>query len=313
MSWTIKDCETKHGCEADTGYHRSTLQYILDTYSGPNYTFRGLLPARTRKPYMRAVYMYCFFMCMHLQLNVDRAMEWSEVTQGGVPHIAANGISKRTIYNEVYPIGDALAMLIDEVNTNDRYDPYNHAPYFRTAYTAVVDTFPIYVTGCGEFANAQLLWQPKYKLYCYKVQVGISFLGNIVLWTGLHFGNTADITIWETTWGEHAFQPGERWLGDLGYMGAFGILTKYKRRKRRRRGGARPALTVPQRVFNNVHEHVRNRCENVISKVKNHAFLRNVWTGSFETLASMVKVTGHVTAYELRQFQRFASFGPWPH
>ena len=94
---------------------------------------------------------------------------------------------------------------------------------------------------------------------------------------------------------------------------AFGILTKYKRRKRRRRGGARPALTVPQRVFTNVHEHVRNRCENVISKVKNHAFLRNVWTGSFETLASMVKVTGHVTAYELRQFQRFASFGPWPH
>eukprot|EP00966_Prymnesium_polylepis_P141018 3256396-Prymnesium_polylepis.1 len=47
--------------------------------------------------------------------------------------------------------------------------------------------------------------------------------------------------------------------------------------------------------------------------LKNHAFLRNVWTGSFETLASMVKVTGHVTAYELRQFQRFASFGPWPH
>ena len=70
---------------------------------------------------------------------------------------------------------------------------------------------------------------------------------------------------------------------------------------------------MPQRVFNNVHEHVRNRCENVISKVKNHAFLRNAWVGSFETLASMVKVTGHVTAHELRQFQRFASFGPWPH
>eukprot|EP00966_Prymnesium_polylepis_P169472 3918471-Prymnesium_polylepis.1 len=76
---------------------------------------------------MRAVYMYCFFMCMHLQLNVDGAMEWLEVTQGGLPNIATNGISKRTIYNEVYPIGDALAMLIDEVNTNDRYDPYNHA------------------------------------------------------------------------------------------------------------------------------------------------------------------------------------------
>ena len=47
--------------------------------------------------------------------------------------------------------------------------------------------------------------------------------------------------------------------------------------------------------------------------VIHHAFLRNVWAGSFETLAPMVNVTGHVTAYELRQFQRFASFGPWPH
>ena len=90
-------------------------------------------------------------------------------------------------------------------------------------------------------------------------------------------------------------------------------MVKIKRRPRRVRGGPRPALTIPQRVFNNVHEHVRNRCENVISKVKGHAFFKKDFTGSYEMLCSMLKVTGHVTAYELRRFQRFASYGPWPH
>ena len=55
------------------------------------------------------------------------------------------------------------------------------------------------------------------------------------------------------------------------------------------------------------------RCENVISKVKAHAIFKVNFTGSYEMLCSMITVTGHVTAYELRQFQRFASYGPWPH
>ena len=60
-------------------------------------------------------------------------------------------------------------MLIDEVDTNWRYDPYNHAPYFRTQYTAIVDTFPVYVTGSSTFANAQLIWGAKYERYINKI------------------------------------------------------------------------------------------------------------------------------------------------
>ena len=313
MSFSVRDCETPHGCEADTGYHASTLQHIYDKYSGPHGTFRGILKQRAYKSHMRMVYFYCFFMLVHLDLNLDRKMEWSEVTSGRVQRIAKHGLGKKTIYDSVIPIGDALAMLIDEVDTNWRYDPYNHAPYFRTQYTAIVDTFPVYVTGSSTFANAQLIWGAKYERYIYKIQIGINFLGNIVLWTGPHLGCEADVTIWETTWADHPFRPGERWLADLGYVGAFGLLVKIKRRPRRVRGGPRPALAVPQRVFNNVHEHVRNRCENVISKVKAHAIFKVNFTGSYEMLCSMITVTGHVTAYELRQFQRFASYGPWPH
>ena len=49
----------------------------------------------------------------------------------------------------------------------------------------------------------------------------------------------------------------------------------------------------------------------MISKVKAHAIFKVNFTGSYEMLCSMITVTGHVTAYELRQFQRFASYGPW--
>ena len=30
-------------------------------------------------------------------------------------------------------------------------------------------------------------------------------------------------------------------------------------------------------------------------------------------LATVMKIVGHVSALELRRFQRFRSFGPWPH
>ena len=32
-----------------------------------------------------------------------------------------------------------------------------------------------------------------------------------------------------------------------------------------------------------------------------------------EELATVMKIVGHVSALELRRFQRFRSFGPWPH
>mgnify|MGYP007078184272 CR=1 FL=1 len=195
MVSTIRECATSLGCEQDTGYHASTLQYIFDKYAGADYTFQGQLPRRRRQSWMRLVYFYCFFMLMHLGLHIDRRTEWADVTNGRLP--GWDGLSDWTIRHEVMPIGDALAALIDEVDTNWRYDPYNHAPYFRTTYTALVDTFPVYVTGSGNFANAQLLWGAKYHRYIYKVQIGCNFLGNIVLWTGLHLGCEADVTIWE--------------------------------------------------------------------------------------------------------------------
>eukprot|EP00966_Prymnesium_polylepis_P257010 5936739-Prymnesium_polylepis.2 len=176
------DRQTKcpHGCEHtlsthafdDDGFDNSRMRDSerlprRHRYSGPDYTFRGQLPRRTRQPWMRIVYFYCYFVLMHLQLHMDRPEEWSQITSGRVAALS-EGLSEDTIRYQVLPIGDALAALIDEVDADLRYNPYNHAPFFRTRYTAIVDTFPVYVTGTGEFASAQMLWGEKYQRYIYK-------------------------------------------------------------------------------------------------------------------------------------------------
>ena len=63
-----------------------------------------------------------------------------------------------------------------------------------------------------------------------------------------------------------------------------------------------------------MHESTRNRVENVVRRVKGHRlFSGRVYKGKLGTLRSSLKIIGHVAAYELRQRQRFSSFGPWPH
>ena len=133
--------------------------------------------------------------------------------------------------------------VMDEIVYQDRLDPYNHYPPWREYITGIVDTLPIFVSEPAHFPAAKLLYQPKYKRHCYKMQLGITFAGNIILWTGPHFGSTADITIWRDTWAHHPFRSWEAWLADLGYCGAIGLITKYKRQRRRRRTDPRIPFT----------------------------------------------------------------------
>ena len=52
--------------------------------------------------------------------------------------------------------------------------------------------------------------QPKYAMTCLKWQLGISLMGDIILWTGPHLGIEPDAHIWEDTWAEHPFKGWER-------------------------------------------------------------------------------------------------------
>ena len=111
-------------------------------------------------------------------------------------------------------------------------------------------------------------------------------------------------------------------MADLAYVGAAGLVTKIK-------GAVAPADIL----FNNIHEHIRNRIENVISKVKARALsrqplsrpllassqyslplsARRVFRGTYENIEMATMITGHLTALEQRLYPRFPGYGPWQH
>ena len=250
----------------DTGYHESVVQDIWEKYqafgSAPG-TFGGQLPRPKREAWKQQAYFYCYLIWVHKGLDP----EWKEAWH--LPKLQNEfTMSARTFRNRVLPIGDALAEIIDEVDYSRRLSPWNHAPWFKYFVTGMVDTFPVFVPTPNSYSLAQLLYQPKYKRCVLKIQIGCNFLGEIILWTGPNLGIDSDVTIWDTTWQDHPMLPWEMWLADLGYVGGRGLLYKYKKRARRRNQPPPPALRDHEVVFNNIHEHVRNRIENVISKVK---------------------------------------------
>ena len=135
----------------------------------------------------------------------------------------------------------------------------NHVPHFPYHVTGIVDTLPIYVPSSHSFSMRRFLFQPKYDDTVYKMQLGISLLGDIILWTGPHLGVTSDKTIWESTAAQHPFYSWEVWLADLGYVGCLGLLYKFKKMAWRVGLPPPPDLTQRQQFFNNLHEFYRNR------------------------------------------------------
>lgn len=162
-AWTfrIEHCQTKRGAKKDTGFYASVLQEAVQNTTDADMCFRGRLQPR-RNPWRRLVYLYCYFMWIHLALHIGREEEWSLVGNGNIPG-TWNGVSDATWYAEVVPVAEAFAANLNEVRDEDRYDQYNHAPFFDTMYTSVVDTLPIYVTEPTRWAEATLLYAHKYK------------------------------------------------------------------------------------------------------------------------------------------------------
>ena len=95
----------------------------------------------------------------------------------------------------------------------------------------------------------------------------------------------------------------ERWLADLGYLGAVGLVVKFKY-----------LLTWGKLYYKNIHEWYRNRIETIISVVKAHRlFHKGDYQGNYAHLVPLLTIVGHVTAYELRRRQFFDTVGSWWH
>jgi hypothetical protein len=81
-----------------------------------------------------------------------------------------------------------------------------------TVTAGIVDTFPIRVEKPKDSTLRKALFSGKYATTVYKVQLGITFLGQIVLCTGPHLP-IYDGHIWAETEAEHARLDWEWWLG----------------------------------------------------------------------------------------------------
>ena len=302
-------------CMDETGFELRTLQTIWDKYhafggSRPG-TFGGQVAEVQRGGLLRRAY---HFLCVFIYIHKLPQNNWAECFK------LPNGPDKwftmaKTHWQPMHDVASALSNIISEIDYDDRLHPCNHwfAP-FKYHYTGMVDVCPIYVPTPHHFSESRLLFQPKYEACVFKLQVGISFMGNIILWTGPHLGCTSDKTIWDQTWAAHPFFPWEWWLADLGYLGALGLIVKYKRAAQQPGQPAPPQLTNRQLFFNNTHAFLRNRLEQIMDVIKSHRlFAKRVYQGSYEHLLPLVTIVGHATALELAVRQRFVTYGPWQH
>ena len=136
-------------------------------------TFGNRVPPRQREPGWSAFYFFLVFVFIHK----CPTLSWLESfrSRNGKFHT-----SKTSFYKWIYPIALALSGIIDEVDPSLRLDPMNHGlPPFDTCFTGMVDTLPVYPSGCHDWWVSTLFFQPKHGACVLKMQLGITFTGNL--------------------------------------------------------------------------------------------------------------------------------------
>jgi hypothetical protein len=90
--------------------------------------------------------------------------------------------TKKRFFEEIMPIMLQLSTPIDEIDYADRLHPDSH--------------------GTSLFAK-------RFTSSCFKIQIGINWLGWVVLFTGLHVGTKTDDEIWNGAAAAHPFMHWE--------------------------------------------------------------------------------------------------------
>ena len=265
-------------CVADTGFLSSSLEHLWSKYNSWNGSAPGSF-GDTTLPYTPLVQRQYHFYCVYVLIHKCPQNNWMSQfrSRNGLYSLSTSSFKKF-----VYPLAKAYAQIMEEVDRSRRLSPFNHGPFpFHQLCTGIVDTFPVKVPHPHRFALARLLYQPKYKATVLKWQLGITFTGEIILFTGPHLGTIHDSTIWESTWADHPFFSWELWLADLGYQGCDGLMVKYKGDQIR---GER------EQWFNNVHEDVRNRVEQIVAVIKKHKLFSGGYRRGFYLLEAWWKL-----------------------
>eukprot|EP00658_Telonema_sp_P-2_P041131 TRINITY_DN2940_c0_g1_i2.p1 TRINITY_DN2940_c0_g1~~TRINITY_DN2940_c0_g1_i2.p1 ORF type:complete len:298 (+),score=44.48 TRINITY_DN2940_c0_g1_i2:273-1166(+) len=267
--------------KAETGFSSDTLQYIWDKY-------KHRLPTRERGQQARLMYFYFAFRYIHMYPTwaqtpvVLWTPEW--VSRKGC------GISATTLRRAVLQWIAALALVLDEVHWADRLDAMNHVELLPKRFTVLVDTAPVSVGDALDKEVAKLNFQPKYKDTVYKLQIGISLVGDIVLYTD----DAHPLEDWELVIGDGIYQSEEQ------------LITKHC--------GNELFLSEEQLRTNATISHYRQRVEQVIKVIKNHNVFRGHFRGGSRLLSAVMKLVVHTTAVELRFHPLYTDgIGPWKH
>ena len=101
---------TRRGVEEDTRMSPDQLQYLANKYA-------YVVPQRQRSTWKRGLYFYCYFMFLQMGLSPDVQEHWAGLQNAGDDW---HGVSPRCFRDNVLPIGEALAAVINEIVYDDR-------------------------------------------------------------------------------------------------------------------------------------------------------------------------------------------------
>jgi len=146
-------------CKTATGYPPELLAFVYNKYQEKLPVVRGWYDWAGdhdgNKWTKKVVHFAFIFMFVHLN-----------PTSGQIPTILrANGqdigISSSIFYDAIVPMALALACAMNEIHYEDRLDAMNHHPFFPVGFTAIIDTFPVYVSAPTDKRLGRMLYQPK--------------------------------------------------------------------------------------------------------------------------------------------------------
>eukprot|EP00026_Physarum_polycephalum_P011249 Phypoly_transcript_11456.p1 GENE.Phypoly_transcript_11456~~Phypoly_transcript_11456.p1 ORF type:complete len:177 (+),score=4.07 Phypoly_transcript_11456:606-1136(+) len=165
--------------------------------------------------------------------------------------------------------------------------------------------FPLRVQVPVDRELARALYNPKYKHCVYKCQLGIDFLGRIIICTGPHLGLCYDGHIWSRT-GAQKLLPWEWWLGDGAYVAEPQVLSPCRKPPSRE-------LNERELELNAVISHYRARVEHTNHLMESHAILKGVFRAGISLLSDALFVIAHTTNMYIHKSLRYPTFGNWPH
>lgn len=159
-----------------TGYPVELIDQAWEDYK---HLFDEFRPTRGKD------YTKCYFLLILIWIHIYPTQR----NIRNVLHTYPTGfISEATFRRKVKPMLKKLAANIDYIHWENRLRHDNHSIFFPKEVTGIVDCAPIRVGNPRRSRASRKLYQPKYKYAVLKLQIVISFTGEIIYASFPHFG-----------------------------------------------------------------------------------------------------------------------------